>query len=183
MKIIIGLTGFVALLVLGFIAWITGGSFVAFIAGIFLLGCAGAWGATIAGILNPPPPPSVRKILVWVSLLCLAVIIWAGAKNWYDSYQADKRALANHRLCQDENEKWVKIPPGHYKASDGKCTEGSATLLPQKYLGPATVEKLVLDKECTTPCTARVEWGSRIEANGNPFQTKYNGCKSWFYAG
>lgn len=90
--LIIGLAGLVVLLILGFIAWLTGGSFVAFFAGIFLLGFASALLAGMAGIVTLPPP--VRALIGWAVTLCLIVIGLKTIKHQWDTRVAPRRAIA-----------------------------------------------------------------------------------------
>lgn len=71
------------LLILGFIVWLTGGSPAGFLAGVFLLLAAGTLGAAGAKILVLPQFP--RTILGWVVTLCLGVIIWTSAENWWNT--------------------------------------------------------------------------------------------------
>lgn len=92
MRILVGLAVFAGLLVLGFIAWLTGGSFAAFFAGIFLLGFAGAFVAGMAGVVRLPS--AVRTLLGGAIALCLIVIVWAGISHWWRTSIAPARATA-----------------------------------------------------------------------------------------
>ena len=88
MKVIIALGVTVVVFVLGFIAWLTGGSPVAFLAGVLLLVFIGAWGAAKAGIVTLPS--IVRTILGWATMLCLIVIVWTVGDNWWEAKKAEK---------------------------------------------------------------------------------------------
>ncbi len=80
MGIVISLVVLIGLLLLGFIAWLTGfSSFLAIVAGVLLLVCGGLMGAKMAGIVSLPD--LFLKIGGWVVALCLVVIIWAWASH------------------------------------------------------------------------------------------------------
>ncbi|OGI90204.1 hypothetical protein A2911_02265 [Candidatus Nomurabacteria bacterium RIFCSPLOWO2_01_FULL_40_15] len=80
-SIVIVLVAIPAILLLGLMSWLAGGSFPAFVAGIFLLGFAGAWIAGMAGVANYPA--IVRSVAGWAALLCFLVVGWqVGKYQW-----------------------------------------------------------------------------------------------------
>ena len=49
---------------------------------------------------------------------------------------------------------------------------------------PAVVEALVLEHECTTPCSANIAWPFKIRGEGHPLRIKFQGVADWVsYAG
>jgi hypothetical protein len=84
----------VSALILGFIAWATGGSLPALVAGLLFLGLGAALGAASVGILPMPAP--VFGMLSLAIILCLGVITWAGVENWLDNQpKTPEAAIAN----------------------------------------------------------------------------------------
>jgi len=45
---------------------------------------------------------------------------------------------------------------------------------------PQTVEALVPEHECLTPCTAFVGWQYKVRTDGDPLRIKYHDCADWF---
>jgi|GEM_PF-5704513 len=86
MRIVIILIFLTILLVLGFVAWLTGGSLPAMVAGVFLLVFGGAVLAARAKILTLPA--MVQTLLGYAALLCILVIIWAALANWWAGKKA-----------------------------------------------------------------------------------------------
>lgn len=43
----------------------------------------------------------------------------------------------------------------------------------------ATVEALVLEHECYTPCNANIAWRFKIRTEGNPIRIKFTGVRDW----
>ena len=87
--LVIFLAAVIAAIVLGVVAWLTGGHPAAFLAAATALGLAGVLGAGSAG--TPPIvtlPPFVRTALGWAIALCLVVIFVIGARHWWRVYQA-----------------------------------------------------------------------------------------------
>ena len=77
MGIVISLVVLIGLLLLGFIAWLTGfSSFLAIVAGVLLLVCGGLMGAKMAGIVSLPD--LFLKIGGWVVALCLVDYLGLG---------------------------------------------------------------------------------------------------------
>ncbi len=145
----------VTLILLGFVAWLTGGSGYAFIAGIFLLIFIGVWSANAAGIL-PNIPSVVGAILGWMTILCLVVIVWA---TW------------NAR-----GKPWLETKKAEAKAEE--AAEKAAT--PQLAQVSSSREALLLEQECLTPCNRFVGWSYKVRTNGDPIGIKYHGCTDWF---
>ncbi|MFA6353906.1 MAG: hypothetical protein WCW93_03160 [Candidatus Paceibacterota bacterium] len=179
MKIVILLAVGVAMCILGFIAWITGGSPLAFIAGILLLGCIGFWGAIVAGILTPLS--LIKTIVTWAGILCLIVIVFVGVKYQYKCYKIKAKAEAklaeNFSNCKnEETDEWVKIPAGFYRGGDGMCIEGTPPPPPAPV---KQVKALVLENECLTPCKSFVGWSYQVRTDGDPIRIKYQNA-DWF---
>ncbi|MBU0999075.1 hypothetical protein KKG24_02080 [Patescibacteria group bacterium] len=178
MNLIIWLAVAVALFVLGFISWVTWFSILAIVAGIFLLICTGVGIAIIAGITTIHPV--VRKIIIWMVVLCLVVIVWAGINKYRKELKAEKKAdkigMANSSLCKNDESKWVAIPTGFYKDGTGACVEGTPPPPPAPPAPP--VEALVLEKECLTPCSSFVGWNYKVRTDGDPVRV-YNANYSW----
>ncbi len=86
MIVVKGLVVLVSLLVLGFVAWLTGGSFPAFIATVLLLGFTGIWGAVVSGIM--PMPFLARTIFGSAAVLCLVVVVGMSIGRWREKPEA-----------------------------------------------------------------------------------------------
>src|SRR3989338_2041205 len=169
MRIVIVLVAFVALLILGFIAWITRFSLAAVVAGVFLIVFISAWGAEMAKIAPLPSP--VHMLIGWASVLCLIVIVWiAGSQQW-----EVLKAKADIGNCQNEKtEKWIKIPAGFYRGTEGRCVAGTPPSPPASSQAP-TVPPPGPINACTTPCTMYVDWDVKIETGGRPYSVQFFG--------
>ncbi len=128
MKLVVLLVIVVGILILGFLAWITGGSATALFSGVLILLMAAALLADKAGILTLPS--FVKRLIGLAVAICLIVITWAIISSWWEAWKAEAKATArnmkNPTVCNNENGDWVKIPDGHYKDTNGQCEKGTA---------------------------------------------------------
>lgn len=69
----------------------------------------------------------------------------------------------------------------HYKKAETKTR--AEKIAAEKYVAthpPAqqrTVEALVLEHECTTPCSANIAWKFKIRTDGHPLRIKFQGVR------
>jgi|GEM_PF-5503928 len=120
-NIVIGLVVVVGLMILGFIAWITGGSLIAFIAAIGLLILGGAWAAGAAGIADYHG--TVRTLAGWAAGLCAIVIFIVALAHWIGVYKARSRV----KQLAEIQERLRNLPPPPAPPEYPRTGEGQAT--------------------------------------------------------
>ncbi|MEX2029126.1 MAG: hypothetical protein WD963_01445 [Candidatus Paceibacterota bacterium] len=152
MNIVRGIAAFVALLILGFIAWITGGSPGVLAAGILLLVFAGALGAAAAGIYNLPA--LARTILGWAIVLCLVVIVWQGVGYRWTTTVTPAR---EERRAEKEARKDSIAVATALATPIAECTAHPGV-----------------------PCTMNAEWGQVIKSGRRPVSILFSGKTEWY---